>query len=388
MSNLHTSLGLKLLALALCMSRSLALSQSLPQETGVTASGITFVDGSASKVIVEQNGQKYLVDVAARTVTQIKDAPQSDSPTAGEAMAKSNPSAQAAKPAAPAPTEQANIYKPGDDLVFSVPTGRRPVKHGLYINFTHRFPYEAAFSGTARGATLLGLDDFAIPAFGVRYGVTDKLSVFAYRAPSIIGRPIELMAAYNFLDEKDGQPFNASVRFSVDGQNDFERNYTENFELLASRSIGKRAQVYVAPTFNIHNRPVLGANSALTNPPPEEPCSALLAAGIDASFKVKPCANTFSLGVALAVDVRPTVALVAEAIPTLVNGPDLGIHRPAYSFGIQKHIWRHAFTFGFTNSPGTTVSQRAGTRATFLGDSTADKPSGMFVGFDLTRQVF
>jgi len=94
------------------------------------------------------------------------------------------------------------------------------------------------------------------------------------------------------------------------------------------------------------------------------------------------------LGAALALEVRPTVALVAEAIPTLVNGTDLGIHRPAYSFGIQKHIWRDAFTFGFTNSAGTTVSQRAGTRATLLGDPAADKPKGMFVGFDLSRQVF
>jgi len=86
--------------------------------------------------------------------------------------------------------------------------------------------------------------------------------------------------------------------------------------------------------------------------------------------------------------VRPTVALVAETIPTLANGSELGIHRPAYSFGIQKKIWRHAFTFGFTNSPGTNVSQRAGTRATFLNDPAADKPSGMFVGFDLSRQTY
>jgi hypothetical protein len=34
------------------------------------------------------------------------------------------------------------------------------------------------------------------------------------------------------------------------------------------------------------------------------------------------------------------------------------------------------------------VSQRGGTRATFLGDTTADKPGGLFIGFDLTRQIF
>jgi hypothetical protein len=94
------------------------------------------------------------------------------------------------------------------------------------------------------------------------------------------------------------------------------------------------------------------------------------------------------MGAGGAFDVRPTVALVAEVIPTLINGAPLGIHRPAYSFGIQKKIWRHAFTFGFTNSPATTVSQRAATRAAFLNDPQADKPQGLFIGFDLTRQLF
>ena len=170
-------------------------------------------------------------------------------------------------------------------------------------------------------------------------------------------------------------------------QNNFQRNFTENFELVVSRSITHRAQLYAVPTISIHNRPLLGANAAVTAPPLYQPCSAAIANGVAPGSPIRPCANTFSLGVGAAVDIRPTVALVAEAIPTLANGRDLGIHRPAYAFGIQKKIWRHAFTFGFTNSPGTTVSQRAGTRATYLGDPTADKPSGLFVGFDLSRQT-
>ncbi|HKV38945.1 MAG TPA: DUF5777 family beta-barrel protein, partial [Blastocatellia bacterium] len=101
-----------------------------------------------------------------------------------------------------------------------------------------------------------------------------------------------------------------------------------------------------------------------------------------------PGYNTFSLGVGAAVDVRPTVALVAEVIPTLVNGRPLEIHRPAFSFGVQKKIWRHSFTLGFSTSPGTTVAQRAGTRASFLGDPTADKPGGLTIGFDLSRQIY
>jgi hypothetical protein len=213
------------------------------------------------------------------------------------------------------------------------------------------------------------LDGFAIPSFGFRYGLTDKLSVSIYRSPSIIGRPIQLMAGYNFLDEHRGNPFNLMVRVSIEGQNNFRKNFTENIEGIVSRSITSRAQLYLVPTVSFNDRPL-----------------------VQSGFRSRdiadvPGTNAFSLGVGLAVDVRPTVALLAEVIPTLANGDELGIHRPAFAFGIQKKIYRHAFTLGFTNSPGTTVSQRAGTRAHFLSDPNADTPAGLFIGFDLTRQI-
>jgi len=370
--------------------------------------GISFVDGSTSQVLIQRNGRQYIVDLATHAIRETET--QSEAPdaspanntasaearsssskeTAGAALLGAGSGAQSSAPLAPsAENKNAHIYTSGDDLVFSLPTGRRLERHGLYINFTHRFPYEAAFKGTGRGDTLFGLDDFSISSFGFRYGVTSKLSVMAYRSPSIIGRPIELMAAYNFLDESDGQPFNAALRFSVDGQNDFSANFTENIELALSRSLGHRAQLYVVPTFSIHNRPLLqNPGGALQDPMPQQSCSLPFAAGINPSFNVHPCENTFSLGVGAAVDIRPTVALVAEAIPTLMNGPELGIHRSPFSFGIKKKIWRHAFTLGFSNSPGTIVSNRAGTNATYLQQPGADKPSAVFIGFDLTRQTY
>jgi mono/diheme cytochrome c family protein len=269
------------------------------------------------------------------------------------------------------PNEQnkPTVYEPGDDVLVSLPTGRPTDRHGVYVNFAHRFAFDPAFTGTGRGEVLFGLDGFAIPSFGFRYGLTDKLSVSIYRSPSIIGRPIQLMAGYNILDEHKGQPLNMMVRVSIEGQNNFRKNYTENIEGIFSRSITSRAQVYLVPTASFNDRPLVQ--------------SGFLSSQI-ADF---PGTNTFSLGVGMAVDIRPTVALLAEVIPTLVNGRELGIHRPAYSFGIQKKIWRHAFTLGLTNSPGTTVSQRAGTRAQFLGDPSADTPGGLFLGFDLTRQI-
>jgi mono/diheme cytochrome c family protein len=109
---------------------------------------------------------------------------------------------------------QSNVYEPADDLVFSLPTGRRLAKGGLYINFTHRFAYDPAFSGSGLGNILFGLDGFSVSSFGLRYGITDKLSVNVFRSPSIINRPIEFMGAYNFLDEHDGHPINAALRVS------------------------------------------------------------------------------------------------------------------------------------------------------------------------------
>jgi hypothetical protein len=344
--------------------------------------GVSFLKDSTSRIIVERDGKKYVVDLVSHEVRE------ASGDSAGVVAAAENTSAKPSGQPSTAPTTpvaEANIYRPGDDLVFSVPTGRPLDRHGLYLNFTHRFPYGPAFTGPAEGGTLFGLDNFAIPSFGVRYGLTSKLSVMATRSPSVIGRPIELMAAYNFLDEHNHQPINAAVRFSMDGQNDFGKNFSESFELVMSRSLGHRAQMYAVPTLSLHARPLLSENS-ITDAPPDLPCSgASVASG---AINVRPCANTFSLATALAVDIRPTVALVAEAIPTLVNGDELGIHRPVYAFGIQKKIWRHAFTFGFTNGPSTMVSQRGGTRATFLGDPTADKPGGLFIGFDITRQIF
>ena len=267
--------------------------------------------------------------------------------------------------------QKEKVYEPPDDFLYSLPTGRKLDRHGVYVNFTHRFAYDPAFSGSGRGAVLLGLDGFSLSSFGFRYGVTDKLSVSAYRSPSAIGRPIELGLAYHLLDEHDGSPLNATFRFSVDGQDDFSKNFTTNFEGIFSRTLFKRVQLYVVPTLSLQNRELISKPGELQMTPPTLP-------GI----------NSFSVGVGGAFDIRPTVALIAEVIPTVVHGPELGIHRPAFGFGIQKRLWRHAFTLGFSNNPGTIVAQRAGTRATFVGDPSGDTGSGLFIGFDLMRQIY
>jgi mono/diheme cytochrome c family protein len=272
--------------------------------------------------------------------------------------------------AGPAIAAESGIYQPGDDVLFTLPTGRPVDEHAVIVNFSHRFAYDSAVSGPGRGAELFGLDNFALSSFGIRYGVTDRLSVDVWRSPSFIDRPIQLMAAYNVLDEHHEDPFNFTFRVSIEGQDNFRKNYTENLEAIFSRSLTSRAQIYFVPTASFNDRRLV-QGSLVSDQILDEP-------GI----------NAFSVGVGLAVDIRPTVALIAEVIPTVANATELGIHRPPFSFAIQKKIYRHAFTFGFTTSPGTTVSQRAGTNATFLNEPGADTPGGLFLGFDLTRRIY
>lgn len=348
--------------------------------------GITFVNGSTNHVVVERDGKTYDVNIVTHEIREI--AAPATAAESSSVQSQHQPAEQDAKQTKPADNsaEPVDYYRPADDLVLNLPTGRRLTRHSATVNFTHRFPYSPAFTGTSRGHFLGGLDDFGIPSFGFQYGVTNRLSVSVYRSPSVLGRPIELGTRFDLLQESEHAPFNAALRFSIDGQNDFSRNFTENFELIASRSIGTRAQFYVVPTASINNRPTLGAISQLVLGTPAQPCSQALANAVPASLHVKPCANTFSLGVGIAVDVRPTVTLIAEAIPTLVNGTELGIHRAPFSFGIQKKIWHHGFTFGLSTGPGTIVSQRIATRAIYLRDPHGDTPDKMFFGFNIMRQ--
>lgn len=132
--------------------------------------------------------------------------------------------------AAAAEPQKPPVYQPGHDVLVSLPSGRPTDRPGVYVNFAHRFAYNPAFTGQARGSYLLGLDGYALPSFGLRYGVTDKLSVSAYQSTTIIGWPIQLMVGYNLFTEQKGSPLNMMVRASIEGQDNFRKNYTEDLE--------------------------------------------------------------------------------------------------------------------------------------------------------------
>lgn len=319
---------------------------------------VRFPAGSDSEAIVELNGAKYVVNTREHTVKpfaagQVETAPAKPGPRRAEKAAAAND----------------DIFEPVDVRVINLPTAISMPKGSLWIDFTHRFP----FNEVADKSLLLGLDGFAIPSFGVTYGITDHIHAGAYRSSSLVGRPIAVFAGATLLEESKGQQLNLMGRVTLEGRDNFQRNFSTTLELALARSITRHAQIYVVPAVTFGDRP--------------------LSVSPARNFKGRTAP---ALGIGAAVSVRPSVSLMAEANFRLSesaryegNRPEygLGIHRPVVGFAIEKASAsrRHSFTLTFTNGPGTTSAQRSMTRGLFFGD---DSLGGMTIGFNLTRRLF
>lgn len=317
---------------------------------------VSFIQGSASEAVLELDGKRYLINTQDQTVSLLAPDP---GPT--NLAATTPPKSQ------PQP-ERSDVYEAVDVRLINLPTAMPIEKGSLWVDFTHRFPFNEVTDRTG----LFGLDGFAVPSFGFTYGVTDRIHVGAYRSPTIVGRPIEVFVGAQLLDERKGHPVSLQGRVALEGRDNFRRNFTTSFELTLARSLTRRAQFYVVPTVSLGDRPLVAPNR---------------------NFEGRTAA---ALGFGLAVNVRPSVALMAEANMRLnkhsryiERRPEfaLGIHRPVVGFGIQKSSIsrKHSFTLTFSNGHGTTLAQRSQTRGLFFTD---DSFSGMTIGFNLTRRLY
>lgn len=311
---------------------------------------ITFTEGSDSEAIIEINGKRYAINTKDKTVNELATAPTQEKVAAATTPAQRQ-------------EDRPNVYRPVDVRLINLPTTISIPKGSLWSDFTHRFPF-----ANRDAEELFGLDSLAIPSFGFLYGVTDRIHVGAYRSPGNLGRPILLYAGASLFDEQKGAPLSLMARVGLEGRDNFKRNFTTSFEFTFARSVTRSAQVYITPTFSVGDRPFIDPT---TNAPGE---------------------TAISLGIGAAVNVRPSVALMAEANYRLneesryIDGP-FGIRRPVFGFGIQKASAsrRHAFSLVFTNGAGTTMAQRSMTKGLFFRDDGFD---GLTIGFNLSRRLF
>jgi uncharacterized beta barrel domain-containing protein DUF5777 len=325
--------------------------------------GVEFVHGSGSQIVLERDGKRYLIDTESRTIREYV-------PTTMASNQASAPSGQtgAAPPATsatkPEEKKEPETYYTEDIVLFSLPTAHHLPKKALMIDFTHRFSFSEAFAPGAV-SNFLGTDSFSLSALGFTYGITDRWFAGIYRTPTNIGRIIQLSTGLQLSREDLGHPFSSTIRVGVEGTDHFRNKYIPSLELAFARSIKNRAQVYFTPTVSFNNRPLRIVANDVFNPDPY------------------PGKTTTALGAGLSVDIRPTVAIIGEAIYR-VDGR-LEEIRPSFMLGIQKKIYRHSFTLGVTNSPGTTLSTRSATRRAYGFDDTF---GGLTLGFNISRRLF
>lgn len=318
--------------------------------SGQAAPPVTFTNDN--EAVVEINGKRYAINTRSKTVTEVG-APATI--------------AQTPKPAPTPEPNKSDVYEAMDVRVINLPSAADIPKGSLWTDFTHRFP----FGEPTDKAGLFGLDSVALPSFGVVYGVTDRFHIGAYRSPGGLGRPIQLYAGTHLLQESKGDPLSFQARVGVEGRDNFQRNFATSFEFTVARSITRHAQVYFVPTITLGDRPY--TVSSAQNEKGE---------------------TAVALGAGASVNIRPSVALLAEANYRVNEasryapaGSFTGIHRPVVGFAIQKASAsrRHSFTLTFTNGPGTTFSQRSQTRGLVGAD---DSLQGFTIGFNLSRRIF
>ena len=315
---------------------------------------VSFTEGSDSEAIIEINGKRYAINTKDKTVNEL--------------TATNNPPGEKEKDVAKTQRsdereERPNVYRQVDVRLINLPTATPISKGSMWTDFTHRFPF-----ANRDAEQLFGLDSLAVPSFGFLWGVTNRIHVGAYRSSTDLGRPIMLYAGASLLDEHKGDPLSLMARVGLEGRDNFKRNFTTSFEFTFARSITRHAQIYVVPTVSVGDRPFTIASNNL------------------------PGETAMALGVGAAVNIRPSVALMAEANYRLNEASRYisqftGIRRPVFGFGIQKASAsrRHAFSLVFTNGTGTTMAQRSMTKGLLFGD---DGFNGLTIGFNLSRRLF
>ncbi len=291
-------------------------------------------------ILINDGGKTYKVDVTGKEVTEV-------TPAAAPQAKLSSP-VQAAVPEA----SRSPIF---DYELADLRTGKVAEKGELDFRFSHRFT-SSLFNQSRRPFDMFGLDSFAYTAFGMSYGISDRLAVNVYR--QALDRKLEFSGDLALLNQdKSRAPITLLARAAVDGKNDFASqghngHYVPSIQLVASRSFWNRFALNVDPTFVFNlKRP---DNGAVEN--------SMVAIGLGGSIKL-----------------RESMAVVGEFIPRVTGNPLPGdfIHKaPTASFGFQFRTQRHVFELVVSNSWETNIEGSA------LG-----APDEMHIGFNIFRRI-
>ena len=239
-----------------------------------------------------------------------------------------------------------------DFSIITLPTTLRLPRFKSAFRVTHRFGRPLGggaenFSFGDLAGDLFGLDAGAQIGLEYRFGVMRGLEAGIHRTSN---KTIEFFGQYSVLQQRGSSPVGLGVLVSIDGTNNFRDIYSPALGVAISRTIPRLGALYVEPIW-VKN----------SNPGPD----AIVAHN-----------DTFMVGLATRMRVRPTVYLVGEVIPR-VAGYDPGVTHG--TFGVEKRAGGHTFQLNFSNGFGTTMGQLA------RGGLTSDD---WYLGFNISRKFF
>ena len=368
-------------------AQAVASAVSLPADKVAAAANkpdsvnIKFDEKDPTIVIVEANGERFRVNSVTKLIERVERPAPSPSEPQPE-TAKELPKAQ--------DKEDLYAYESGDEpydyRLVNVPTPKKVPKGTWNLSFTHRFSQPLSpFNESAKA--LLGFDSMSSSAFGISYGITNKLYFSAYRSPICqkgLCRTIELGMGYHFTDQDKKSPLAVSAYASVEGNYNFSKDYTYNFQTMISRRIGKRVFLFFSPALHLRSN-----GNRRFNPVPED-----YFPPADVALKYKLPSNTASFGMGASIRVRSNLNAIFEYTPR--TGFKLGrsepifdsnfnvtgfknISEPEMGIGVQYLLGKHSFTITLSNTQTTTTSR-------YNSSNLVLSPSHLIIGFNLFRR--
>jgi hypothetical protein len=262
-------------------------------------------------------------------------------------MAAGAPAPPAAAQDQPAPPSDRAVNPAQPDFtIIGLPTTLKVPRFGSAFRVTHRFnrPLGAGDFGDL-ASDFFGFDAGAQIGLEYRFGIMAGTQIGIHRTSD---RTIEFFLQQHLIGQ-GASPVGIDIIATAEGTNNFRERYSPAIGAVISRTIGRHAAFYAHPIW-INNSNALPSEVTDDN-------------------------NTFIVGVGGRVRVRPTVYLVAEAVPRTGYTPD-SVYT---SFGIEKRAGGHSFQLNVSNGIGTTLAQlaRGG-----QGDDT------WYIGFSISRKFF
>lgn len=224
---------------------------------------------------------------------------------------------------------------PVGDALLSLPSNQIAPWGQWEWKFTHRFNQslgQGSFSDQLH--SLFGLDTNADVVFGGSYTIRPNLQLSVVRSNT--NDTVEAAAKYVLWRQTAGRPFTATLRGGTDirTEKDLEDRTSFFAQAILSRQLGRKAEVFLLPTFATNAGRAVNGDSAV------------------ALFD-----TAFNMPIGFVWMVRPGLAAVAEVIPPNGDLPEGMETDFGWSIGLKRNLGGHWFEILLTNNQSTLVDQ-------------------------------